>query len=45
MQWHCRDAAVWVPRVRDAHPCWVDPHIGRTVAAIGDLAAVGADTR
>ncbi|MBC2644330.1 MULTISPECIES: hypothetical protein [unclassified Rhodococcus (in: high G+C Gram-positive bacteria)] len=44
MPWPCRDeATVWVPRIRDSHPCWVDPATGRTVAAVGDLAAVGAD--
>ncbi|MBC2640771.1 MULTISPECIES: hypothetical protein [unclassified Rhodococcus (in: high G+C Gram-positive bacteria)] len=44
--WPCRDeAAVWVPRVRDSHPSWIDPHTGRTVAAIGALAAESADTR
>ena len=44
--WPCRDeAAVWVPRIRDRRSCWVDPHTGRTVAAIGELTAVGADSR
>ena len=29
MPWPCRDEAeVWVPRVRDAHPCWVDSRTG-----------------
>ena len=45
VQWPCRDhAAVWVPRIRGGHPCWVDPCGGRTVTTIGSLTAAGTGT-